>query len=314
MCASLQNIWRSPVRKKSSEFSDIFRQENPKFSSYFRVNKLGYSFHYPAIFLFKSAVNRWENGWYSLLIGVFQQQKIALKEVFLQRQCVSFHFPRTGKCIENAWKPRVVQCSRVGQRKEIWCFLAFVSCLRRENVLLSAIHHPNAVIPTHFYEVAIRLSCEKWYLFLYSSVFYTVNHLDIYEYVYYTYIMFWWRKKKLPYCFTHRLYACLFLSEESAHLIIFVRASLRNIWCSPVRKTSSEYLKTRHSSYIFLTFSDKRIQSFPVAFNSANWSIRSIIQQFSSSVNSMKTIVFLVLRRRCQMGTGLYSLLTGVFQ
>ena len=195
MCASLQNIWRSPVRKKSSEFSDIFRQENPKFSRYFRVNKLGYSFHYPAIFLFKSAVNRWENGWYSLLIGVFQQQKIALKEVFLQRQCVSFHFPRTGKCIENAWKPRVVQCSRVGQRKEIWCFLAFVSCLRRENVLLSAIHHPNAVIPTHFYEVAIRLSCEKWYLFLYSSVFYTISHLDIYKYVYYTYIMFWWGKK-----------------------------------------------------------------------------------------------------------------------
>ena len=121
-------------------------------------------------------------------------------------------------------------------------------------------------------------------------------------------------KKKMPCCFTHRLYACLFLSEDSAHLIIFVRASLPNIWCSPVRKTSSEYLKTRHFSCIFLTFSDKRIQSFPVAFNSANWSIRSIIQQFSSTVNSMKTIVFLVLRRRCQMGTGLYSLLTGVFQ
>ena len=163
-------------------------------------------------------------------------------------------------------------------------FSGIVSCLRRENVSLSAIHHLNADIPTHFYEVAIRLSCEKWYLFLYSSVFYTVSHLDIYEYVYYTYIMFWWRKKKLPYCFTHRLYACLFLSEDSAHLIIFVRASLRNIWCSPVRKTSSEYLKTRHSSCIFLTF------------------------------NSMKTIVFLVLRRWCQMGTGLYSLLTGVFQ
>ena len=130
MYASLQNIWRSPVRKTSSEFSDIFRQENPKFSRYFRVNILDYSFYYPAIFLSKSAVNRWENGWYSLLIGVFQQQKIALKEVFLQRQCVSFHFPRTGKCIENAWKPHVVRCSRVGQRKEIWCFLAFVSCLR----------------------------------------------------------------------------------------------------------------------------------------------------------------------------------------
>ena len=102
--------------------------------------------------------------------------------------------------------------------------------------------------------------------------------------------------------------------RKTVLIIIFVRATLRNIWCSPVRKTSSEYLKTRHSSCIFLTFSDKRIQSFPVAFNSANWSIRSIIQQFSSTVNSMKTIVFLVLRKRCQMGTGLYSLLTGVFQ
>ena len=159
-------FWHFPTRE-----SKVF----PLFSS----QQIGYSFHYPAIFLFKSAVNRWENGWYSLLIGVFQQQKIALKEVFLQRQCVSFHFPRTGKCIENAWKPRVVQCSRVGQRKEIWCFLAFVSCLRRENVLLSATHHPNAVIPTHFLVFAVRLSYAKWYLFLYSSVFYTINHLDI---------------------------------------------------------------------------------------------------------------------------------------
>ena len=190
-------FWHFPTRE-----SKVF----PLFSS----QQIGYSFHYPAIFLFKSAVNRWENGWYSLLIGVFQQQKIALKEVFLQRQCVSFHFPRTGKCIENAWKPRVVQCSRVGQRKEIWCFLAFVSCLRRENVLLSATHHPNAVIPTHFYEVAIRLSCEKWYWFLYSSVFYTVSHLDIYKYVYYTYIMFWWRKKKNAMLF-HSSALCVFV-------------------------------------------------------------------------------------------------------
>ena len=50
--------------------------------------------------------------------------------------------------------------------------------------------------------VAVRLLGEKWYLFLYSWVFYTVNHLDIYRYVYYTY-MFWWNpfffdeKKKL---------------------------------------------------------------------------------------------------------------------
>ena len=43
-------------------------------------------------------------------------------------------------------------------------------------------------------------------------------------------------------------------------------------------------------------------QRFPVAFESASWIIRSIIQQFSLTVNSTKTIVFLVLRIRCQMG------------
>ena len=36
----------------------------------------------------------------------------------------------------------------------------------------------------------------------------------------------------------------------------------------------------------FLTFSEKKIQRSPVVFESANWSIRSIIQQFSSTVNS----------------------------
>ena len=76
----------------------------------------------------------------------------------------------------------------------------------------------------------------------------------------------------------------------------------KNICCLPVRKTSPEYLKTRHYSRIFLTFSDMRIPSFPVVFESANWSTRSIIQQFSFTVNSTKAIVFVVLRMRCQMG------------
>ena len=71
-----------------------------------------------------------------------------------------------------------------------------------------------------------------------------------------------------------------------------MRALLRNIWCSPARKTSSEYLKTRNFSSIFLTFSDKKIQRLPVAFESANSSVRFIIQQFSFTANSMKTIVF----------------------
>ena len=81
-----------------------------------------------------------------------------------------------------------------------------------------------------------------------------------------------------------------------------MRALLRNIWCSPARKTSSEYLKTRNFSSIFLTFSDKKIQRLPVAFESANSSVRFIIQQFSFTANSMKTIVFLVLRMRLADG------------
>ena len=64
----------------------------------------------------------------------------------------------------------------------------------------------------------------------------------------------------------------------------------------------------------FLTFSEKKIQRSPVVFESANWSIRSIIQQFSSTVNSMKTIVFLVLRVRLTDGkTVCIPLFTGVF-
>ena len=58
ICASLLNIWCSPTRKTSSEFSDIFRQENPKFSRCFPVDELKYSFHYPAVFLFNSWIAR----------------------------------------------------------------------------------------------------------------------------------------------------------------------------------------------------------------------------------------------------------------
>ena len=56
---------------------------------------------------------------------------------------------------------------------------------------------------------------------------------------------------------------------------------------------------------LLMHFSDifrQENQRFPVAFESASWIIRSIIQQFSLTVNSTKTIVFLVLRIRCQMG------------
>ena len=52
----------------------------------------------------------------------------------------------------------------------------------------------------------------------------------------------------------------------------------------------------------------------PVVFESANWSIRSIIQQFSSTVNSTKTVFFLVLRVRLTDGkSSLYSVVSGVF-
>ena len=66
------NIWKRSI---IHAFSDIFRKENPTFSRCFRVGKLEYSFHYPAIFLHselyendcflsvKSTVNRRENTW-----------------------------------------------------------------------------------------------------------------------------------------------------------------------------------------------------------------------------------------------------------
>ena len=118
-----------------------------------------------------------------------------------------------------------------------------------------------------FSSICRSIIVRKWYLFLYLSVFYTVNHLDIYRYVYYTYMFWWspfffdekknkknnknnkqimackplnavvccfkvsftikWKKscrrhsflaenKKLPHRFTHRLYMCLFFSEDNA--------------------------------------------------------------------------------------------------
>ena len=62
------------------------------------------------------------------------------EDCFHRDRAFSSIFPRTGKCVENTWKLRVVQRSRVGQRKEMRCFLAFFSCWRWENALLSAIH------------------------------------------------------------------------------------------------------------------------------------------------------------------------------
>ena len=151
------------------------------------------------------------------------------------------------------------------------CFLAFFTCLRWENASISAIHLMR-LFPRNF----------KWLPFdyrakngIYSSIHRCFTPITIWTPI----DMFWG--------------ICLF------HY--FVRTSLRNIWCSPVRKTSSEYL----NATLFIHFSDifrQENQHFPVAFESANWSICSIIQQFSLTVNSTKTIVFLVLRIRCQMG------------
>ena len=94
---------------------------------------------------------------------------------------------------------------------------------------------PYAVIPTQFQVVAARLSCEQWYLFLYSSVFYTNNHLDIYRYV-------------LRY---------LFISLLCAHFIakhMVFTGSENKFWI----------FETQHYLFIFLTFSDKKINIFPL--------------------------------------------------
>ena len=131
---------------------------------------------------------------------------------------------------------------------------------------------PYAVIPTQFQVVAARLSCEQWYLFLYPSVFYTINHLDIYRYV-------------LRY-----LFISLLCTHFIAKHMVFT-GSENKFWI----------FETQHYIMHFSDIFRQENQRFPDAFESAKWSICSIIQQFSLTVNSTKTIVFLVLRIRCQV-------------
>ena len=125
---------------------------------------------------------RWENGLYSLLTGVFQWRKIALKEVFHRRQSVSFHF------LGQKMRRKRLKTTCLPRRKKK-CFLAFFSCLRWENASLSAIHLMQ-LFPRNFKWLPFDYRAKNCFFFLYSSVFYTINHLDIYRYVYCTY-MFW---------------------------------------------------------------------------------------------------------------------------
>ena len=85
------NIWKRSI---IHAFSDIFRKENPTFSRCFRVGKLEYSFHYPAIFLHselyendcflsvKSTVNRRENSLYSIVYWCFPSNKTLFSQTF----------------------------------------------------------------------------------------------------------------------------------------------------------------------------------------------------------------------------------------
>ena len=85
------NIWKRSI---IHAFSDIFRKENPTFSRCFRVGKLEYSFHYPAVFLHselyendcflsvKSTVNRRENSLYSVVYWCFLSNKTLFSQTF----------------------------------------------------------------------------------------------------------------------------------------------------------------------------------------------------------------------------------------
>ena len=85
------NIWKRSI---IHAFSDIFRKENPTFSRCFRVGKLEYSFHYPAVFLHselyendcflsvKSTVNRRENSLYSVVYWCFPSNKTLFSQTF----------------------------------------------------------------------------------------------------------------------------------------------------------------------------------------------------------------------------------------
>ena len=83
------NIWKRSI---IHPFSDIFRKENPTFSRCFRVGKLEYSFHYPAVFLhselyendcfLKGTVNRRENSLYSVVYWCFLSNKTLFSQTF----------------------------------------------------------------------------------------------------------------------------------------------------------------------------------------------------------------------------------------
>ena len=151
------------------------------------------------------------------------------------------------------------------------CFLAFFTCLRWENASISAIHLMR-LFPRNF----------KW-----LPLDYRANN-GIYSYIHR--------------CFTPiTIWTSIDMFWGICLFHYFVRTSLRNIWCSPVRKTSSEYLK-RNIIYSFFWHFPTRKSTFSRCFRVGKLEFCSIIQQFSLTVNSTKTIVFLVLRIRCQMG------------
>ena len=115
------------------------------------------------------------------------------------------------------------------------CFLAFFTCLRWENASISAIHLMR-LFPRNFKWLPLDYRAKNG---IYSYIHRCFTPITIWTSI----DMFWG--------------ICLF------HY--FVRTSLRNIWCSPVRKTSSEYLK-RNIIYSFFWHFPTRKSTFSRCF------------------------------------------------
>ena len=191
---SENNFWIFENAALFMYFSDIFRQEDSNFSRCFRVGELNYSFHYPTVFLTVNSTKtivflvlriRCQMGKWFVFVAYwcFPVTEDCFERSFPSKTERFLPFSRT----ENAQKTLENNVSSKKKKKE--CFLAFFSCLRWENASLSAIHLMQ-LFPRNFKWLPFDYRAENFFFFLYSSVFYTINHLEIYRYVYCTY-MFW---------------------------------------------------------------------------------------------------------------------------
>ena len=148
-------------------FSDIFRQENPNFSRCFRVGKLKYSFYYqfsltvssPKTIVFLVLRMRCQMGKWFVFVAYwcFSVTKDCFERSFPSKTERFLPFSRT----ENAQK--TLENNVPSKKKKKMFSGVFLLFALRKRVVIG--DSPNAVIPTQFQVVAVRLSCKKLFFF-----------------------------------------------------------------------------------------------------------------------------------------------------